>query len=422
MVAVLGFSKEQIKAAVQDMYTMVAKNPGAPLHFPVGKKACELAGYTAEQMDGLSAESLESFAGVGCPFRADVIKPGDTVLDVGSGSGTDVLIASKLVGEGGKVWALDLTAAMRKKLAKMLAREGIKNVEILAADAEEIPLPDETVDVVTSNGVLNLVADKRQAIAEIFRVLKPKGAVQIADIVISNPVTPDCEDDPKLWAECVVGATVDENYLNMFRDAGFEQIEIIRKYDYFAYSPSKDTREIAQQFGAYGTELRMIRGEKAPAKAIQWMKRLNPARILRDFQRRGLWGAVSFLLALIACYGTLATVALLSMTGVTLALNDQIWAGTIVLFSIITALVIAMGIKKHRSMTPMVLAVMGAATISYTMFFNYNILIEIAGFIILALSTFLDFDKRRWSKVPGGKANAQDKIRAKKFLSKSVKN
>ena len=210
MVAVLGFSKEEIRGAVKDMYTVVADEPDTPLHFPIGKQACLLAGYDEALVGELPAAALESFAGVGCPFQADIIRPGHHVLDVGSGAGTDVIVASKLVGDTGKVYALDLTPAMRTKLQNTLDQNGIGNVEIVAGDAEQIPLPDASVDIVTSNGVLNLVPDKRRAIGEIFRVLKPGGQVQIADIVIANPVTPDCEDDPKLWAECVVGATVDE--------------------------------------------------------------------------------------------------------------------------------------------------------------------------------------------------------------------
>ncbi|MEM7290788.1 MAG: methyltransferase domain-containing protein, partial [Pseudomonadota bacterium] len=312
MVAVLGFSKEEIRDAVKDMYTVVADRPQTPLHFPIGREACLLAGYEEALVDSLPDEALESFAGVGCPHRADVIKPGQTVLDIGSGSGTDVLIASRLVGDEGKVWALDLTPAMRAKLQQTLDRNQIANVEIIAGDAESIPLPEQCVDVVTSNGVLNLVPDKRRAIGEIFRVLKPDGHVQIADIVIASPVTPDCEDDPKLWAECVVGATVDESYLNIFRDAGFDQVEVLRDYDYFAHSPSAETREVAGQFGAHAFELRMQRLQEEPSQFLQWMRRCDPRRLVKDVQRRGLWGSLSFLLAVLTCYGTLALVTLMS--------------------------------------------------------------------------------------------------------------
>ena len=403
MVAVLGFSKEDIKKAVTDMYTVVAEAPSTPMHFPIGREACLLAGYSEQQISGLPQETLVSFAGVGCPFSADVIRPGHTVLDIGSGSGTDVLISSRLVGDSGRVIALDLTPAMRNKLQETLEKNGIRNAEILQGDAEQIPLPDESVDVVTSNGVLNLVADKRRAIAEIFRVLKPGGAVQIADIVIANPVTPDCEDDPKLWAECVVGATVDETYLEMFTDAGFHDLEIMRDYDYFSNSPSQETQQVARQFGAHGIELRMRRGAAAPVKILQFGKRLSPARVIRNVQKRGLWGVAALGMSLVACYGTIAILGLLSALGLSAVLNNGIWAGAIVAFAAAATMVVGLGARKHKSMVPFALSLAGTAVLGYTMFVNYSIAIEIAGFVLLGWATYLDYDLRRWVKVPGGK-------------------
>ncbi len=414
MVAILGFSKEEIRAAVQDMYTVVAERPQSPLHFPVGRQACETVGYSADQLGALPPEAIESFAGVGCPFRAAVIKPGDTVLDVGSGSGTDVTLASKLVGDSGKVWALDMTPAMREKLGRTLEKYAITNVEILEGEADRIPLPDHSVDVVTSNGVLNLVPDKRKAVAEIFRVLKPGGHAQIADIVIANPVTPDCEDDPKLWAECVVGATVDENYLTLFRDAGFEEVEVLRDYDYFAHSPSADTRQVAKQFGAHAFELRMRRGPKAPSKIVQWAKRLSPSRVIGNIQRRGMWGMASLAMAVLACYGTLAVVALLSLLGVSVAVHGGMWAGAIIAFAATATIVIALGVRKHRSLKPAAIALLGTALLTYAMFVNYSLVVEVVGFLLLGVATYLDYDLRRWAPVPGGKQGA---ARAKRVRS-----
>lgn len=399
MVAVLGFNKDEIRQAVKNMYTVVANQPQTTQHFPIGRSACLLAGYRESDIDQLPAESLESFAGVGCPFRADVIRPGHTVLDVGSGSGTDVLLASRIVGETGKVWAMDLTPAMREKLQATLDRQGIGNVEIIAGDAENIPLPDSSIDVVTSNGVLNLVADKRRAIAEIFRVAKPGGHVQIADIVIASPVTPDCEDDPKLWAECVVGATVDESYLNMFRDAGFEEVDVLRDYDYFAHSPSAETREVANQFGAHAFELRMIRGTEAPAWIVQWAKRLSPSRIVRNVQRRGLWGTASLLSAVIACYGTLALVGLLSALGLSVSFNEGVWAGAIIICALLACGVMAIGIRKHHSLLPLIIALTGTGLLCYTMYVNYHWITEISGFLVLGVATYLDYSRRRWATV-----------------------
>ena len=399
MVAVLGFSKEEIKRAVQDMYTTVANKPRTPLHFPVGRKACLLAGYSEEQIGSLPESALESFAGVGCPFLADVINSGDTVLDVGSGSGTDVLISSDLVGDAGKVIALDLTEAMRNKLAATLQANNVTNVQILEGDAETIPLPDNAVDVVTSNGVLNLVADKRKAIREIFRVTKPGGRVQIADIVIASPVTPDCEDDPRLWAECVVGATVDESYLEMFRDVGFENVEVLRDYDYFAHSPSAETKEVAKQFGAHAFELRMTRGAEMSSRATQLARRLNPARLTRDIQKRGLWGTVSWALALIACYGTLALVGLLGVMGISMGVNENIWAGAIIFFAVAASVVTAIGIRKHGSVWPFAVSIAGAGILIYTMCVNYSVVTELIGFVVLGVAAWMDYNARRWARV-----------------------
>ena len=399
MVAVLGFSKQEILAAVTDMYTLVAEQPGSPLHFPVGADACRLAGYRDDQIDGLPKAALESFAGVGCPFRADVIRPGHHVLDVGSGAGTDAIIAAQMVGETGRVYALDLTPAMRRKLQATLSAAGIDNVEIIAGNAEDIPLPDASVDVVTSNGVLNLVPDKRGAIGEIFRVLKPGGRVQLADIVIASPVTPDCEDDPQLWAECVVGATVDQRYLEMFRDAGFEEVEVLRDYDYFAHSPSADTREVAAQFGAHAFELRMRRGVRKPSKLVQWAKRIDPRRILRDIRMHGLWGMLTLTMALLACYGTLALVGLMSALGVGLAVDEGVWAGAILLFAWLVCVVIALGPRKHGSFGPLVIGLAGSGLLTYTMLLDYRLAIELAGFALLAFATGYDYHQRRWSAV-----------------------
>lgn len=407
MVAVLGYSHEQIREAVKEMYTLVAQRPTTPLHFPVGLYACKKALYSPDLLANIPDTVLESFAGVGCPFQANVIKPGQTVLDVGSGSGTDVLIAAKLVGKQGRVIALDLTPAMREKLQALIDKEGITNIEVVAGDAESIPLPDHSVDVVTSNGVLNLVANKRRAIGEIFRVMKPGGFVQIADIVIASPVTPDCEDDPKLWAECVVGATVDENYLHMFRDAGFDQVEVLRDYDYFAYSPSEETKEVAKQFGAHAFELRMRRGASAPHKFVQLLNRFDPRRIIQDIKRRGMIGVAGLCLALLACYGTLAAVALLSLLGVSLALNTGVWAGAIVAAAVLTSCAIATGVRNYASKIPLFLSILGTTILIYAMYVSYVLIAELGGFLLLGIGTWLDFSYRRWARVNGGKAKSK---------------
>ena len=395
MVAIFGFTREKVIAAVQEMYTAVALTPERPFHFPVGREACLKVGYPAALLDGLPEEALQSFAGVACPFRAGAIGPGDTVLDIGAGAGTDTLIAARLVGPEGRVFALDITPAMVRKLRELAVRRGIGNVEVIEGNAEEIPLPDATVSVVTSNGMLNLVPDKRKAVAEIFRVLRPGGRVQIADIVIRRPVTRDCATDPKLWAECVVGASIDEDYLQMFRDAGFVGLKVLGERDYFALSPSAETRDVARRFGAYAVEIAMQRGAAAPSKAVQYARRADPRRALRALMRRGFAGTVALALSVLACYGTLAATAFLSLAGVTFAINLALWAGTIVALGALAAAAVAAGVRRHGGYAALGLAVAGLAMLVYVQFLAYRLDLELAAFGLLAAGVALDFLRRR---------------------------
>jgi SAM-dependent methyltransferase len=259
MVAITSNQRDVILDAVQTMYTAVAGTPDQEFHFPTGRRACDLVGYPAAQLDQLPPEAVESFAGVGYPFAAQVIRPGDVVLDVGSGSGTDALIASLLVGASGRVIGLDLTAAMRRKLEAIVQRAGVANITILAGNAEEIPLPDAAVTVVSTNGVINLVPDKAAAIREMYRVLRPGGRVQLADVVVESMPSAACRAQPQLWAECIVGATSATEYVTLFEGAGFRHVELLSRQDYFAGSRSAETRKVAQSFGAHAIVLRAVK-------------------------------------------------------------------------------------------------------------------------------------------------------------------
>jgi SAM-dependent methyltransferase len=238
------------------MYTEVAAEPQREFHFPTGRRACEFVGYPVEQLDLLPPTAVESFAGVGYPFAAGVIRTGDVVLDIGSGSGTDTLLAARLVGPAGRVIGLDLTEAMRQKLRANAVMAGVTHLEVLAGNAEAIPLPDAAVDVVTTNGVINLVPDKVAAIREIARVLRSGGRLQMADIVVRSLPSESCRARPDLWAECIVGATTEESYVANFEAAGLRSVEVLSQSDYFSGSSSAETRKVAGSFGAQAIVLR----------------------------------------------------------------------------------------------------------------------------------------------------------------------
>lgn len=244
-----------VTSAVQGLYTQVATRPEKEYHFPLGLEALTYLGYDEEAVARLPPKAVESFAGVGHPFAADVIRPGDTVLDVGSGSGTDVLYAAVQVGPEGRVYGVDFTPAMIAKARANIAAMGIDHAEILEGDATDIPLPDESVDVVTSNGVLNLVPDKEAAFREIFRVLRPGGHLQLADIVVEEDVGAVCGINPQLWADCIGGAAVEETYLQTIEEAGFADVKVLQRLDYFSKSPSDYTQRLTKSFGAESLSL-----------------------------------------------------------------------------------------------------------------------------------------------------------------------
>lgn len=406
MVALLGYSREQILASVRDMYSQVARRPDSGFHFPVGRPAAEAVGYPPAVLDRLPAETLRAFAGVANPFRGATIRPGDTVLDIGAGAGNDSLIAAGQTGEGGRVIALDITPAMTVALSRAAQAHGYHNVVVLQGSAEHLPLRDESVDAITSNGALNLVPDKRRAVAEMFRVLRPGGRVQLADVVIRRPVTVDCGEDPRLWVECVVGAMVDEELLDLFRDAGFEAVQVLGRHDYFSHSPSAQTREIAASFHAHSLELGMRRAVEAPPMFKRLWRRADPRRWLTALGRRGVLGMAALLLALLSCYGTLAGLTLLSLMGYSMALDEGVWAAAIAAFALLTVGAVAVGLRRHRQVGAVVLAVAGVSVLLYALFIDYHLAVELTGFLLLAGGVAWDawLRRRHQARVLGLKA------------------
>ncbi len=183
----------------------------------IGDEYAGVAGYNPEADLGLGCGLPTEFAG---------IKPGDSVLDLGSGAGNDCFIARTIVGETGKVTGLDFTEEMIRKAQQNLADTGFKNIGFIQGDIEEMPLPDSTFDVVISNCVLNLVPDKQKAFSEIFRVLKPGGHFCISDVVTSGKLPDGLKKAAEMYAGCVSGALEKADYLNLIEELDFREIEI----------------------------------------------------------------------------------------------------------------------------------------------------------------------------------------------------
>lgn len=195
------FDVRRLRAEIQTIYARVASAPAGEFHFHRGSDyAVSVLGYDARELADLPPDVTSSFAGIGNPHRIASIRAGAVVLDVGCGSGTDLLLAARRTGPAGRAIGVDMTEPMRQRAAQGAALCGLANVEVRDGDATRLPLESGSVDVVISNGVLNLVPEKRRAIAEIARVLKPGGRLQIADIVIAEVLPESALRDVDLWA------------------------------------------------------------------------------------------------------------------------------------------------------------------------------------------------------------------------------
>lgn len=192
--------RHQLRASIQEKYTAVAETPELGFHFHTGRPLAAMLGYAVESVEWLPSTTVDSFAGTGNPFSMGALRPGEVVLDVGCGAGFDSLLAARDVGPTGRVIAVDMTEAMLQRTRAGAAALGLTQVETYLGYAEGLPVETGSVDVVISNGVLNLTPDKMAAVEEIRRVLKPTGRIQIADIVVHREVPQDARDDIDLWS------------------------------------------------------------------------------------------------------------------------------------------------------------------------------------------------------------------------------
>jgi arsenite methyltransferase len=212
--------------------------------------------YTDAETATLPAEAVLASLGCGNPTALAELHPGDVVLDLGSGGGIDVLLSAKRVGPTGKAYGLDMTDEMLALARENQRKAGVENVEFLKGDIEAIPLPDASVDVIISNCVVNLAADKQKVITEAFRVLRPGGRFAVSDVVIRGEVPPEVRSSMELWVGCIAGALTEQEFHQHLWESGFERIDIepTRIYEFedakvFLGESGLDTEVVAREVG-----------------------------------------------------------------------------------------------------------------------------------------------------------------------------
>lgn len=224
---------QALRASVRDKYRHVATDPRGAYHFHTGQALAQLLGYPGRLVDDLPEIAVESFAGVANPFSAGPLGEEDRVLDLGSGAGFDCFVAARLVGPRGQVVGVDMTPEMLAKATAVATQLGLENVSFRRGILEALPVDDGWADVVISNGVLNLVADKPRALAEAFRVLHGGGRLQFADIAVGRQVPESAACDIDLWTDCIAGGQSLDEWVALVRGAGFTDLRIGPAVDTF---------------------------------------------------------------------------------------------------------------------------------------------------------------------------------------------
>ncbi len=239
----LNFNVGYLRDQVRSTYDQVARDPNRHYHFHRGPDyAHDFLGYDRDELAALPALSTERFAGVGNPLAIGPVGPGETVLDHACGAGMDLLLAARRAGPDGHAIGIDMTPAMVECTRKAAGQAGLEGrVEVHQGFYEELPVADDSVDVLISNGVLNLAPDKRQVLAEVFRVLKPGGRLYLADVVVQRELTEEARSNPDLWAACVAGALVESELVALAGECGFTGGQVKQRFNCF-YDTTAEAR------------------------------------------------------------------------------------------------------------------------------------------------------------------------------------
>lgn len=221
-----------------ELYTRLARAPDAEFGWGKGKENARALGYDEEWLNLLPNEVWESAAAVGNPFSLGAIEPGEVVVDFGCGAGADACIAGLLVSPRGSVVGIDCTPAMIEKATANARLAGLTHVSFQRAEITKVPLPDASVDVVISNGAINLAGDKEAVLTEAWRILKPNGRLQIADMIRDPDNTEQVCCGEESWANCVSGCLEPDVFISLLQDAGFQSVELV---DYTGYKTAAST-------------------------------------------------------------------------------------------------------------------------------------------------------------------------------------